>query len=236
MPSPSELHNFTEMPVVLSDGTLIASFVEETWSAPYRERRRAWTIRSVDGGVTWSSPHLINEECGPPPGFQLSALASDASNGPFHDRLYFACRQSGGGPVVVTTASDRGETWTRPSIVIGSGRADMDALRVMTIAVNNTGVAAVMVVERSADTGDRCLVVDFSASLDGGKTFLAPQLVSSSTCGNSLNDQMARRRFGTYGDYFGLVPTPDGRFRLMWPEMRREGSVLLTTTVGITAR
>jgi hypothetical protein len=236
MPSPSALHNFSEMPVILSDGTLIASFVENPWAAPYPERRRAWTIRSIDGGVTFSPPHLINEECGPPPGFQLSALASDASDGPFRDRLYFACRQSAGGPVVVTTSSDGGESWTRPSIVIGSGGVDTDALRVMTVAVSNKGVVGVMVVERRADTGDGCLVVDFSVSLDGGKTFLAPQRVSSSTCGNSSNDQRARRRFGVYGDYFGLVPTPDGRFRLLWPEMRGGASVLLTTTVGMNAR
>jgi hypothetical protein len=235
MPSPSALHNFTEMPVVLSDGTLIVSFVEERWTAA-PERRRAWTIRSVDGGVTFSQPHLINEECGPPPGFQLSALASDASDGPFRDRLYFACRQSAGGPVVVTTSSDGGENWARPGVAIGSDRLDPGFRRVMTIAVNNKGVAAVMVVERRADTGDGCLVVDFSASLDGGKTFLASQRVSSSACVNSLNDQRARRRFGTYGDYFGLVPTSDGRFRLMWPEMREGASVLLTTTVGINAR
>ena len=80
-----------------------------------------------------------------------------------------------------------------------------------------------------------CLVVDFSASLDGGATFVAPRRVSSSTRGTSLNDERARRRFGTYGDYFGLVSARDGRFRLMWPEMRGGASVLLTTAVGINA-
>jgi len=190
---------------------------------PTRER----SAPCADGGVTWSSPRLINEECGPPPGFQLSALAGDASDGLFRDRLYFACRQSAGGRVVVTTSSDSGEHWTRPSVAVGSGLADPDALRVMTVAVNNMGVVGVMVVERHADTGDGCLVVDFSASRDGGSTFSVPQRVSTSTCGTSLNDERARRRFGTYGDYFGLVSTPDGRFRLMWAEMRGGASVLL---------
>ena len=159
-----------------------------------------------------------------------------ASDGPFRDRLYFACRQSSGGPVVVTTSSDGGENWTRPSIVIGSGRVDSDARRVMTVAVNNNGVAGVMVVERRADTGNVCLEVDLSESVDGGKTFQVPQRVSSSICGSSSNDQMARRRFPTYGDYYGLVATPDSRFRLMWPEMRGGTSVLLTTTAGISTR
>ena len=135
--------------------------------------------------------------------------------------------------MVVSSSSDRGETWTRPGVVVGANRVDKDARRVMTLAVNNRGVLGVMLVERRAQTGDGCLQVSFSASLDGGTTFVAPQPVSSSACGNSPNDQMAQRRFPTYGDYFGLVSTPDGQFRLMWPEMRGGSSVLLTTTVAV---
>jgi hypothetical protein len=232
-PSPSSLHNFAETPVVLSDGTVVASFVDDTWTPPSPERRRAWIIRSVDGGTTFSAPQFVNQECGPPPGFQLSALAVDVSDGPFRDRLYFACRQNAGGPVAVTTSTDGGVTWTRPGVAVGPNRVDKDARRVMTLAVNNRGVVGVMVVERRAHTGDGCLVVEFSASLDGGKTFVPPQQVSSSACGNAPNDQMAARRFPTYGDYFGLVSTPDGQFRLMWPEMRGGSSVLLTTTVAL---
>jgi hypothetical protein len=236
LPSPSSLHNFAEMPVVLSDGTLVASFVDQTWTSPYSERRRAWIIRSVDGGATFSAPQLVNEECGPPPGFQLSALAVDASDGSLRDRLYFACRQNAGGPVLVVTSSDGGETWNRPGVVVGSSRVDKDARRVMTLAVNNKGVVGVMVIERRAQTGDGCLAVEFSVSLDGANTFLPPQQVASSACGNSPNDQIAQRRFPTYGDYFGLTPTPDARFRLMWPEMRAGASVLLTTTVAVDVR
>jgi photosystem II stability/assembly factor-like uncharacterized protein len=97
----------------------------------------------------------------PPPAFQLSSLASDTSDGPFRDRLYFACRQSVGGPAVVTTSSDGGQNWARPSIAIGSDRLDPDARRVMTVAVNSKRVAAVMVVEHRAETGDGCLVGRF---------------------------------------------------------------------------
>src|SRR5207249_2584774 len=32
--SPSSLHNFGEMPAVLADGTLIVSFVDDTWTPP----------------------------------------------------------------------------------------------------------------------------------------------------------------------------------------------------------
>ena len=44
---------------------------------------------------------------------------------------------------------------------------------------------------------------------------------------------MAQRRFPTYGDYYGLVATADGRFRAMWPEMRGGASVLLTAVIEV---
>jgi hypothetical protein len=35
------------------------------------------------------------------------------------------------------------------------------------------------------------------------------------------------------GDYFGLASQPDGRFRLVWSEMRDGISHVLTTTAGV---
>jgi hypothetical protein len=220
------------MPVVLPDGTLVASFVDDTWEEPHPARRHAWIVRSTDGGVTFGPPRLVNEACGRPPGFQLSSLAVDRSTGPFRDRLYFACRQAAGGPVLVTSSADGGMTWGTP-VPAGSTAVDAAGRRVMTLAVSPNGVLGVLIVERQAQTGDGCLQTLFSASLDGGQTFLRPQTVSTSACGESPNDQMAQQRFPTFGDYYGLVATPDGRFRAMWPEMRGGASVLLTAVIEV---
>jgi hypothetical protein len=182
--------------------------------------------------VTFGLPRLVNEACGPPPSFQLSSLAADRSAGPFHDRLYFACRQDAGGPVLVTSSADGGLTWATP-VPAGPFAVDTNALRVMTLAVSAKGVLGALIVERRSQEGEACLSTTFSASLDGGQTFLPPQTVSTSACGSSPNDQVVQRRFPTYGDYFGLVATPDGHFRAMWPEMRNGASVLLTTTIDV---
>jgi hypothetical protein len=230
--TPSALHNFAETPVVLLNGTLVASYVDDTWAAPNLPRRHAWVVRSTDGGVTFEAPRLVNEVCGPPPNFQLSSLAVDHSPGPFRDHLYFACRQNAGGPVVVSSSADGGLTWAAP-VPVGPLAVDASARRMVTLAVSPKGVLGVLIAERHGQDGDACLETTFSASLDGGRTFLAPQRVAATPCGSSPNDQMAQRRFPTYGDYYGLVATPDGRFRVLWPEMHDGTSRLLTTTIAV---
>jgi len=232
---PNNLHTSAEMPVVLADGTVLASFVDGIYEGPPLASRRAWVVRSTDGATTFSEPLFVNDACGPPPPFQLSALAADTSNGPFRDRLYYACRQRDGGPIVVSHSQDRGDTWNRPPVAAGPRGLDTHARRVVTMAVNNTGVLGVLTVERKP-SGAPCLATDFSASLDGGATFTPPARVSSSSCGTSSADEIAGRLTPTYGDYFGLVALADGRFRAVWPEMRDGHSVLLTTTIAVDAK
>jgi hypothetical protein len=97
---PNNVHNFAEMPVVLSDGTLVVSFVDGFYPTERVdrdgafERRRAWDVRSTDGGHTFSVPLFVNDACGPPPSFRLSALAADTSSSSFRDRLKSASRVS----------------------------------------------------------------------------------------------------------------------------------------------
>src|SRR5262249_1800860 len=156
---------FGETVVVMNDGTVVASYGDDTGTRPFVRGRRYWVVRSTDGGATFSLPMFVTDVCGPPPGFQLSNLAVDKSDGPFRDRLFFACRRSDGGPVVVTSSGDRGETWNRPGVSVANGPDDTTARRVMTMAVNNKGVLGVIVVERKPNTPE-CLSTNFYASLD----------------------------------------------------------------------
>ena len=230
--APNGLHNGAEMPAILSDGTLIASFVDESRSPPRFERRRAWIIRSENGGSSFSTPFLVsNDVCGPPPVFQLSALVADASEGPSRDRLYFACRQSGGGPVVIVSSKDRGKTWNRPGVAVGPTTIDVNTRRVMTLAVNNAGVVGAFIAERRAKYGEACLQFLFTASFDAGESFGPAEPLSTSECRESTTEEIAQRRHPTNGDYFGMTSLPDGTFRVMWAQMREGRSVLLTTTV-----
>ena len=90
----------------------------------------------------------------------------------------------------------------------------------MGLAVNNQGVLGVARLDRVANSGDSCQVLSFTASLDGGETFLPPERVSTAPCDR-------------FGDYFGMVTTPDGRFRIVWPEVRGGVSQLRTIIVQV---
>jgi len=234
--TPNNLHTFGETPVVLADGTVIVSYVDGTIAPQLpRDRRWAWLALSTDGGTTFSKPWFITDQCGQPPAFQLSDLARDASDSPLRDRLYFACRQRGGGPVLIVASPDRGATWNRPGVPVGATVMDSAARRVMNVRVNHQGVVGVLVAERVNEAGS-CLQFSFAASFDGAQTFGPAQIISRSACGQSPADSLALRRFPTYGDYFGIATTPDDDFRLVWAEMRDGHSVLLTTAVRAAGR
>jgi len=235
-PIPDNLHNFAEMPAVLADGTLVVSFVdgfyptERTDRDGAFERRRAWMIRSSDGGHTFSVPLFVNDACGPPPGFRLSALAADTSGGTFRDRLYFACREKGGGAIVVNHSADRGERWSQPVAVHApDGDPTVDE-RIPGLAVNRDGVLAVAWIDGRSSTNHHCEQRVFvTASLDGGQSFLPAAAVSSTPrC-----DDQTRVGSSTGGDYFGFAPAADGSFRLLWAEMRDGVKQLVTTVIRV---
>ena len=86
--------------------------------------------------------------------------------------------------------------------------------------MNNQGVLAIAHLDHIAQSGDSCQDLYFVASRDGGLTFLPPRRVSNMPC-------------AAFGDYFGMITTPDGRFRLLWPEVRGGMSQLRTVIVEV---
>jgi len=228
---PNNLRMLAEMPAVLSDRTLVESFVDavqhvDTGGVARPEvifdRRRAWVVRSTDGGHSFSAPMFVTDACGPPPGYRLSAFAADVSRGRFANRLYFVCREKGRGPIVLTYSRDGGETWTaaRP---VHTTSPDSIGERIPAIAVNNRGVVLVAWIDALGGRDRACEQrVSVAASEDGGARFSSSQLVATSAA------------CSTGGDYFGLLALPDGQFRLLWSDMG-DGE-LRTTTIEVLPR
>ena len=212
-------------------------------STPPRRRPRTATMRSSGGArgssVRATARHALaglirDRRCGPPPGSSCPRSSStdradrSATAVP---SVPPASRRAGGGHLVRGSrrhvdAAGRGrpvEHRSRRAPRAGVGRQPKRRPR------RARGRAARV-------SGDRCLEVTFSASVDGGRSFTAPQLVSASSCGDSPSDALSMRQFPTYGDYFGFMPLPDGWFRALWAEMRHGRSAPLTTVLDAPGR
>ena len=230
---PSNRFHNAEVPAVLSDGTLVVSFIDDSWRTDIESPRRGWVARSTDGGRSFSLPLFVTDACGPPR-FALSMFAADASAGPFRDRLYFACNKLGGDAVLVTASSDGGETWSDAIQVHSALPADSTAWRhVRAMTVNNRGVLGVVWADRWTQGDDRrCYEILFAASTDGGESFLPAQRLSRERhCMDAESNGANVRRWPTAGDYFGLTAAADGRFHALWPEARDGGALQLWTAV-----
>jgi hypothetical protein len=229
--TPNNLINLAEKPVVLSDGTLVLSFVDAAWWLDSTRRRlgrfnnrRSWVVHSTDGGESFSTPFFITDVCGRPPSFQQSFLVADPSPA-YRDRLYFGCRRAGGGPIVVTHSSDRGSYWSEP-VPVSAEPDDSTVSRVVAMAASPKGVLGVAwMVGRPTVP---CQELWFTASVDGGRTFLPPKLISAPACA-----PIPEARWPTSGDYFGLAASPSGRFHVMWGEPGESGGILVHATVDV---
>jgi hypothetical protein len=237
---PSNLNINAELPAVLSDGTLIVSFVDfqrnvDGFSRGGRlDRRRVWVLRSTDGGHSFSVPLFASEACGP----GWSALAADtAAASAFRDRTYLTCMQKGGGAIVLNYSPDGGETWTDP-FRVHTAPVDTAVLRsTPAVAVNKNGVLGVAWIDGRIQTGKRCQELLFAASLDGGRTFLPEQRISSArSCPDSTVNGAAYNRWPTGGDYFGMAAAPDGQFHLLWADARAGVFQLWTAAVTVEGR
>ena len=206
-------------PVVLSDGALVVPF-----NSVLPKSSPTWVVTSSDGGRTFSVPLLVTDVCAR----SFSQLGVDASPGPYRDRLYYACSDSS--HIYLLHSSDRGETWSDPTVVNrGPGPVHNPV-----IAVNRRGVVAISWYDaredpRSYRDSFRCQHVFFTASLDGGTTFLPDVKVSSAeNCPDTPANGEAGARWKAGGDYHGLAAAADGRFHLLWADSR-EGIYQLRT-------
>ena len=231
---PSSLPTFADNPVIVSDGGLVVPFVSYG-RATVDEGRfdLVWSVTSGDGGATFSVPRYVAECAG-----QWGQLAVDASASTFRDRLYWVCWDRSNRHIYAYYSANRGETWSNPVVVNrGSGPVQTAAL-----AVNRDGVVAVSWYDGREDPREyrgrfQCQRVFFSASLDGGHTFLPDVRVSSAeNCSDTPANGEAGRRWNAGGDYHGLAAAADGRFHLLWADSREGIYQLRTATVSVNGK
>jgi hypothetical protein len=240
--------NLTQQPfdaVVLSSGALVAFFMD--YSTPQEAplpHRRTWMAKSRDGGQTFSIPALVHAQLGDEMPWSVAAdrstrrrdwiyLAVDgswrrAASGPEENRA------AAGGGLLLRVSEDGGESWRAPVSVTDAppgANAELPA-----IAVNGDGVVGVAWSDTRRDPKGECFDIYFTASLDGGATFLPNVRVTPElSCPKASAKQRGvavRWPFG--GDFSGLAAGADGRFHLFWVDSRTGIYQVWTTTAQVT--
>ncbi len=254
--------------VVMSDGTFATIFADATDMQtavymnelhPKAPNTKLKFIASEDGGETFNKTTVISadwylRESGALNG--LPSLAVDRTQGPFRDQLYAAWvdARSGRGEIRFSRSTDRGRTWS-PEFVISDNfphdeHGETPDAFMPTLAVNRNGVLGVMWYDRRDHPDNLGYDIRFSASLDGGESFLPSVLVSPGG-GSVLQMKQVRLdkpwratakvdghfhgQFGwdytgdNGGDTAGLACDLDGIFHALWID-RRFGLPQASTT------
>ncbi len=256
---------------VLSDGTLVL-VGENSLDA----------IVSTDGGRTISAyPIAAMTPRDQLPDRFWPRIAADPSREPFHDRVYAVWEgiSSGRREVLVAYSADKGRSWSWPQTVsdnpssedrrhpvrrsqptdIQTSPSGLPSL-LPAIAVNRNGIVGVSWYDRRENRDKMGYYVRFSASLDGGETWLPSVRVSEgpsealnplhSRSGASLityrdGRDIARStldlsitRFAWIesGDYAGLAAAADGVFHPLWIDNRTGVKQVWTASVHVTGR
>jgi hypothetical protein len=216
---------------------------------------RLYVSRATDGGRVLGLPQLITDAIRPAvTGF----LASDLSSSAFRGRVYAtwesgdlssyftlsnAMAPSNAGKtrvVSISHSADNGNSWSRP---VSLSAENSGPAFFSTPAVNGDGIVGVLWLQHEVDHPERlCYRVYFSASVDGGETFSAPQVVSDAvSCPDAKanmitfppDNDVTAERFPRGGDYFRLAASADGSFQAVWADGRNGAFQLYTSRIVV---
>jgi hypothetical protein len=249
--------------VVLSDGSLAALWVKRFLTADGsggvsgQEGRQELhvTLARPGADLFGLTAKVADLTAGNPYSATFFSMVGDLTKGPYRDRLYVAWTdtKTPRSQILVSHSSDRGTSWSAPQMVNvvdpATAPASLDDY-MPTVAVNGNGVVGVTWRRRARNDQDADVL--FSASLDGGTTWLQPVLVSGvsgEVAGGIARPKLRAEDDGhgrtsrrqTYfkgGDTSGLAADVNGVFHALWTDQRSGiGQVYTgTITVGGTPR
>jgi hypothetical protein len=263
---------------ILSDGTILSTFglmksyesgrgIEE--NTP--QRANAWLKVAVsnDGGESYSSVASVGDWWMPWPPNKTSVvptIAVDPGSEAFKDRVYIVWPDAKDGrtDVLLAYSTDKGKTWSKPRRV-NDDRAAADPAAgphtlLPVVAVNRQGVVGVSWYDRRDSADNLGWWVRFTASQDGGDTFLPSVRVSEAAnqyagreqwsvgagvIGGGSTEESRRSKTLTLSAYVnpfiyngghttGFAADAAGGFHPFWIDNRTGVSQIWTASVAVT--
>lgn len=254
--------------LLMSDGTLFvpyADFPFKPEESKKNNKSQYWFVISNDGGITYSQPKKIHYQQHSKyddmikqrhagnfvtQGFPMFAV--DNKTEAFRDRLYIVWDdiRFGKSRFLSSFSKDRGETWTEPK-PISPEAPDWSSQYMPMVFVNSQGVLGVMWFDTRASNRTDRYHLYFTASVDGGETFLPAVQVSSAPSfpagevnltpsslfisnaekSIKINGLSAYSRWGNGGDYMGLTADSNGVFHPFWADSRGKSFQIWTSPI-----
>lgn len=171
---------------------------------------RLHVARSDDGGGAFGPPVTIAERPPAPP--SSATLAIDGVR-----RRWYASWKilAEGHERVMVAGSTDGAGWTTSLLAPSAGRPFFP-----TLAVSRRSVVGVAWLHAAGDAGG-CTETRFSHSVDDGRTFSAPRVLSPAACADPrLNADWPITSTAPGGEYMGITAAADGSFHVVWADGR----------------
>ncbi|MEO8430648.1 MAG: hypothetical protein ABI592_03995 [Acidobacteriota bacterium] len=241
--------------VVLPDGSLAVLWLKRTITddanSPEAARHELYMTVSEPGanllGPSVKIADLVSDHAA---SATFYSLAMDATAGPRRGHLYATWTDTGTprAKIFVASSGDSGKTWSiarANGLGAPAGDAPLDDFQ-PTVAVNRDGIVGLSFRRRTRDTDDG--EVYFTASEDGGATWMPPVLVSSprgavegglvrpTFRADEKPDQPGSRRRTIFkgGDTGGLAADADGIFHALWADQRSGIGQVFTAAVTVS--
>jgi photosystem II stability/assembly factor-like uncharacterized protein len=221
--------------VVASDGTLMGVFADPGHVRAVVSSDGGQTLRPsvvVDtfvraGGRKDATKNNVNH---------FMYVAIDGSPGPYKDRVYVVWpdRRTGRVKNYFSYSADKGATWSKPRVITDNPASDTTDQFMPTIAVNDNGVVGLLWYDRRDNPDNRSYYARFTASLDGGASWLPSVRVSTAPYAAGPVSQKSAFA-GNGGDTAGLVATVDGVFHPFWVDDRTGVPQVWTAAVRVNA-
>jgi hypothetical protein len=137
--------------------------------------------------------------------------------------------------VILAHSPDGGRTWSKSIVPTDNAATDTTDQFMPTLTVNRDGVAGLLFYDRRDNPDNRTFYARFTASLDGGVTWLPSVRLSTAPY---MAGEVAQKSAFTYngGDTAGLVATADGLFHAFWVDDRTGVPQVYTSIVTVAGK